>query len=403
MKKITGIILMLTGTLFVLSLTVTFILSVFTDDVESGISVTTMVLTLIIGLLTILSGLVLFQRGKDETFADEILLMNQGSLEESIANFIKSNKEFKLRKLQNIGLIIYKKRLLKHLDDLHLDPDELLELDMVKKRFSLLPKKITKLKSRLAEPALLKLSTLKFEDHILEDTEKEELYRLASHLEISHEKVDGIIRNDAIKIFNQYRNSAIENRRLSVEEEEQLDRTREQLGLSDEDISKRDREELAYFKLLWEIENGFLPEMSAPIILQKNEICHLAITAHRLESKIVTTGRVSASKGVSIKIAKGVRYKVGATRSYPIKSEVTIRHPGTLCITSKRIVFKANKKGFSSPLKSLVSMDAYSNGVEFQKGSSNYLLGFERAELVPMIITAAVNNMGTVRNLVGNN
>lgn len=92
-------------------------------------------------------------------------------------------------------------------------------------------------------------------------------------------------------------------------------------------------------------------------------------------------------------IAGFMFYRVGAYRGHPIKEEVTFRYPGDLVITSKRIVFVASEKGFSIPINKLDNIEAYQDGLGFQKGSTYYLLTMEYPDLVGLIVTEAANRL----------
>lgn len=163
------------------------------------------------------------------------------------------------------------------------------------------------------------------------------------------------------------------------------------LGLNQNEIklSNKNQKDLAYYKLLWEIENGNLPEVLAPIILQKNEMAHFVTNANLLETKEKITGYTSSSHGVSIRIARGLSYRVGQAKSKPIRQEVTIKHPGQLILTNKRLVFSAQKKGFVAPFNNLVSFDPYSDGMGFQKNNAYYLMQFNNSELFAMVLSSA--------------
>ena len=322
--------------------------------------------------------------GEGEKFKDKISI------------FKEKNPKINRFLLNIIGKKLYVELLERALYDLYLSDDEIMDLNTVINDFSLKPNFIKSVKSKYAEVAINKLSEIKLQDNILEDKEKDEIYQLAEYLEFPKTRVDEINKNNAIKIYNKYKDQALSDKRLSPDEEKELEQLRKNLQLSEDDIptGENDKKELAYYKLLWEIENGYLPETQPPILLQKSEICHYVTDADRIETKIERTGYVSGSRGVSIRIAKGITYRVGSTRGYPIKEEVTYKYPGMLCLTNKRIIFHADKKGFVIPLKSLISLDTYSDGIKLFKSTTNYLLqyGENESDLVPLLVTSVLKN-----------
>ena len=393
MKKAFGIILLVVGIPLFLLFFIPLMAAPFMDDKPAGFEIA---LALILAMI---SGGLLFPAYKlltssaAERFAEALIIEAEGNLEDKIRSFLAENPRLSLAALRRIGNRLYAKLLGQHVEDLEITKDELAELRAVASEFQLSPEAETKVKKKYAKPAIEKISNQALSDHVVEGREREKIYELAEILEVSRETVDNILKKQALGIFKDYHQKAVSDRRLTPNEEAELGSILTNLGLSTSDLSTRDQEQLTYYKLLWEVENGILPEMDSPIILQKNEVCHLAIPAERLENKVVTVGRTTSSSGVSIKLAKGVRYRVGASRSRPIKQEVTHRYPGTLCITNRRVVFQAPAKGFTTPLRSIISLESYSNGVELQKGATTYLFQFRHAEIVPMILTALVNKL----------
>ena len=61
--------------------------------------------------------------------------------------------------------------------------------------------------------------------------------------------------------------------RLSPEEEKELREISKSLNL-EVNIDQNTQELLNKYRLFWQIENGAIPVISAPIILQKSENCY---------------------------------------------------------------------------------------------------------------------------------
>jgi len=308
-----------------------------------------------------------------------------------------SDQKLTESQLQKIGRAIFEKILVKHLTDLKLTSEEMDDLAKLADYCKIDREKITKIKAKYAPKSIQTLSMAMISDNILTAEEKAEMYDLAAKLEISKDIVDKANNTNALKAYQAALNSAISDRRLSDEEENELKKLVENLGVADEAIKKETGKiDLAYFKLLHNVENGNLPEIaSKELPLQKNEICHYITKATKLENKVVTVGHTGGSRGVSLRVMKGVSYRVGNFRSEPIKKEVTFRFPGTLTITSKRIIFTAVKKGFSIPIGKLTNFEPFADGAGLQKDSQYHLMQFEgrQTELVGLIITAAVNKL----------
>jgi hypothetical protein len=109
-------------------------------------------------------------------------------------------------------------------------------------------------------------------------------------------------------------------------------------------------------------------------ILKKDEkIYHQAVG---IVQEIKTThSYAGGSQGVSIRITKGVYYRVGAHQGQikPVQSLVETSR-GTLIFTNKRLLLHpvANNKPLSIPLNKIISFHCYSNGLEiYIEGKEN--------------------------------
>lgn len=59
------------------------------------------------------------------------------------------------------------------------------------------------------------------------------------------------------------------------------------------------------------IEDGDLPSLAVPILLKRGELCHFAGPADHYQLKTVTKRMNYGGPTASIKIMKGVRWRVG--------------------------------------------------------------------------------------------
>jgi len=108
----------------------------------------------------------------------------------------------------------------------------------------------------------------------------------------------------------------------------------------------------------------------SPPILKKGETIHFANYAMLKEMRTVNLGWESGSHGVSIRIMKGVSYRVGATRGHVIKEDRLVQtSQGVLLITNQRLFLHPidNSKPLSIPLNKILSHHCSSNGIQFYK------------------------------------
>lgn len=130
---------------------------------------------------------------------------------------------------------------------------------------------------------------------------------------------------------------------------------------------------------------------SSNLLLSNGETCHYSGSATFIKSKNVVVGYSSGHSGVSIRVAKGMSYRVGASKASPIRGDVQERTVGTLTITNKRVVFSANRGAFDKKIVNLSSVTPYSDGLAFQFGSQQYPLEIKNPTYVYQILARIVN------------
>jgi len=122
--------------------------------------------------------------------------------------------------------------------------------------------------------------------------------------------------------------------------------------------------------LLWRIDNGELPTLNVGINLQRGEMCHAVADTTWMEMR-TRTDRINYGGPVaSIRICKGLRYRVGSVRVQRITREELIEvDRGRLYLTNKRVIFDGGKKNTSIRLSALLSFTPFADGVVLEKSS----------------------------------
>jgi tellurite resistance protein len=301
------------------------------------------------------------------------------------------------KKLSKIGLEIYETIFKKVIADLKVTSEEKQALNEIVGYFNLSQSDVNEVKAKYSRDAVQKLSLEKYSDTILTDDERAEIELFAGELNISEAEVEKINKSVAQNIYKEAVQKAIADKQVTIDEQDTLEGLAKKLGLESVELAldKSTDETYNYLVFLNALNNGYLPTKSnSAIVLQRNELAHWEVPANLLISKTVTTGYTGGSRGVSIRVMKGVSYRVGASRSTPIREQISIKHPGVLVITSKRVVFCSPTKSFSIPYTQLISFDPYSDGLGLQKGNSSYLLSLANnrsAEVTFKMLTNAIN------------
>jgi hypothetical protein len=150
---------------------------------------------------------------------------------------------------------------------------------------------------------------------------------------------------------------------------------------------------LARYALFWYIENGQLPEMDVPISLQRGEVCHYACPASWYELRTRTVRVDYSGFSASVRIAKGLRYRVGSYAPRRVTTEqLTHVDDGTVYFTSKRILFDGAKANKAVPLRSVIAILPMSDGIVIEKatGRSPHIVLRGDVEVTAMILSAAL-------------
>lgn len=105
------------------------------------------------------------------------------------------------------------------------------------------------------------------------------------------------------------------------------------------------------------------------IIIKKDEIPHVYFTSALSEMR-VSTGFVAGSTGVSLRVMKGVSYRVGGTRGHITKKDELVETTrGVLILTNKRLFLhpEGNTKAVSIPVNKILSYKCFDDGVVLYK------------------------------------
>lgn len=283
---------------------------------------------------------------------------------------LNKSKQFTPKQSYPIGERIYFDKLSRALTDLKITEQTKKELADIKSFFSLADSDVKEIKADLSQTAVTKLVADKFKDSIFTAEEKEGVYSFAQFLELNQATVNSIVQKTALTSFQSALTSATQDKKLSPKEETQLEQLLKNLQLGDDiekiGLSKSKMNDLIFFKLLWQAENGILaPYPNPPIGLQKTEECYYAFSATLLEKSTVTTGYEHIGHGFSIPITKNIRYRAGHGYSVPMKKTVVTKYPGHIFLTDRRIIFDGGEGSFTVPFTKLISFHPYSDGIEF--------------------------------------
>jgi hypothetical protein len=164
--------------------------------------------------------------------------------------------------------------------------------------------------------------------------------------------------------FIEYANNALADDHLTADEEDALSALAEAVGFEQDDFQRHG----LYTKLqVAKINDGRLPTVASPNLMTKRgEIVHLETSAALMKEVALREWR-GGSQGVSFRIAKGVRYRVGATRGHVVTvgTQLQIADTGLLAITNQRVAFLGSRKTVDMPYSKLIGMQQYTDAISF--------------------------------------
>lgn len=190
------------------------------------------------------------------------------------------------------------------------------------------------------------------------------------------------------------------DKQVTKDEEQELLSIQKYLGLADDEIQSS-KKELARLRLLNEIQQGNMPTVQVTnLIMQKDEKAYWIESATLAEEKVLRRRFEGGSQGVSFRIMKGVSYRVGGFRGHSVsETGVVAVSNGDLILTSKRIVFRGDKKSFAVKLDKILDTQLFTNGLQFSENnrSKPRLIKFAQEgnhNIIGAVLSYAINHYG---------
>lgn len=168
--------------------------------------------------------------------------------------------------------------------------------------------------------------------------------------------------------------TAFDDGMLTEEEEAALSELKDSYSLSQEMLDRNG----AYTRIfkgavLRDVLNGIVPERlridgNLPFNFLKSERLVWVFQNVSYYEERTRTRYVGGSQGVSVRIAKGLYYRVGAFKAEPVRASETIHaDTGLFGVTDKHIYFAGAAKRFRIPYKKIVAFEPFSDGLGVQR------------------------------------
>lgn len=143
-------------------------------------------------------------------------------------------------------------------------------------------------------------------------------------------------------------------------------------------------------------ELPIIPSSELNIMLAKDEVIHFITDASMRKKKRVTKKINYSGPVASIRICKGVRYRIGSiSPSYETSEFWEDEDYGKFFITNQRMGFIGSKKSFTMPVKKLLSLSDGEGGLNiFKDGRSTpFTVKFTYYDLALYILSALLNGI----------
>ncbi|MGN0796114.1 MAG: hypothetical protein ACI4MT_04080 [Christensenellales bacterium] len=143
-------------------------------------------------------------------------------------------------------------------------------------------------------------------------------------------------------------------------------------------IEENKQKELEELQLKWkekeeEISINGLPIVTdGTILLANDDVCHFEGDASLCKFKNEIVGYESGSRGVSLRVMKGVSFRVGNYKGHSIKQEVCEKTKGKICLTSNKIIFSAIKNSSVIKNKDIIALNVIDSMLQIQTTNKTY-------------------------------
>jgi len=183
------------------------------------------------------------------------------------------------------------------------------------------------------------------------------------------------LRSLMIGGFKKAGDAALVNDTLSEDDEQKLIRLQSSFGLVQTDLDGF-AERIAKVATLRDVGAGRIrPHIDlsdSPIALQKSETPIWAFNNVELHEVKTRTQFIGGGQGLSLRITRGVYYRVGAGRGKPVQSQnLEKQDTGSLVVTNQNIYFVGPLKSIRINLRKLVTVQGFSDGISVTRESSN--------------------------------
>ena len=166
---------------------------------------------------------------------------------------------------------------------------------------------------------------------------------------------------------------ALDDHVITEEEQERLHGLQRHMSLSQDALNRNGAfDRLIKAGVLRDVLNGVVPQgiqfAGVPFNLQKSETLVWVFQNVDYYEVKTKTKFVGGSRGVSLRVTKGVYYRVGGFKGERVQESATVHvDTGLMGLTTKHIYFAGPSKRFRINYRKIVAFETFSDGIGVQR------------------------------------
>lgn len=230
------------------------------------------------------------------------------------------------------------------------------------------------------------------EDGVLSPDEGKELDEITSKFSLKKEDILSMHKSAVSGVFKNISSDS----RITEDEKKSLEELLTHFGLQPKDIAFDQKSFNKYYALAL-IDKGILPTVSKhdlSVRFKEGEILHFGQPAALRKMKRVTHRINYGGLTYSVKIFRGLRYRVGSIGFKTESSNVaTLEDAGTFYLTNQRVGFLGNHKQFAIPYEKISSFELKPEGLYiFKEGKeAPYIVDLDDYEVALSVVSYFLN------------
>ena len=148
--------------------------------------------------------------------------------------------------------------------------------------------------------------------------------------------------------------------------------------------------DIATFQAFFEVNEKH--QDSLPIILKKDEKIALRIP-YVIYAEERSKRKSTGYSGTSIRVAKGLSFRVGSVGESTYSHEITNLDQGDLIITNKRYFFVGSKKNITQPLNKITIVNSFTDALAISRENKQKTEYFKNSNFEWIVVEAMIKGL----------